>query len=86
MVTRYTALEDERDKLKQENARLNQVLAREQSPEKTRAGLIERLSNYIEDEEWKIIRARHTIKVFENTIKGLRQKSLDERKAKAKEK
>ena len=86
MVTRYTALEDERNRLKQENARLNQVLAREQSPEKTRAGLIERLSNYIEDEEWKIIRARHSIKVFEKTIKALRQKSLEERKAKAKEK
>lgn len=78
-MTRYTMLQNEIDSLKRENARLSQV-QRDMPPQRTSSGIIEVLQNQIEDCEWAIIRARASIKIFENTIKVLRKESAEKRR------
>ncbi len=77
-MSRYSALQNEIDDLKRENARLAQI-QQETPPQRTTTGIIEAIQSQIEDCEWAIIRARASIKIYEATIKALRKHNAEKR-------
>lgn len=81
-MSRYILLQREIDVLKRENEKLASINASVNAPEKSLAGLIEKLQNHIEDREWLIIRARSDIQVFSKTIAELRKQQVENKRIK----
>ncbi len=81
-MSRYTLLQKEIDALKRENNRLAFALNETNAPERTTAGLIEKLQNYIEDDEWQIVRSRAAIKSYSDAIVMLRKTMIEKRRLK----